>query len=70
MSDEDIEIEPAAEMVLQDMVDEYVCRGTDIYEFVRDVFRFGFQAGLNEGRVSYAEDIIYDWEKDDSGRKS
>lgn len=70
MSVADDEIEPAAEMVLQDMVDEYICRGTDIYQFARDVFLFGLHAAIDQSRCQFADEVIYDWEKDDTRGKS
>lgn len=67
---EEIEIEPAAELVLHDMADEYICGGKDIYETLRLAFRLGYHVAISEQYVKAADDMIYQWEKDDTGRKS
>ena len=67
---EEIEIEPAAELVLHDMADEFICGGNDIYETLRLAFRLGYHAAISEQYANAADDMIYQWEKDDTGRKS
>ena len=58
-----VEIDPAAEMVLHEMADEYICGGTDIYQTLRDAYVLGYQTADTEHELRRADEIIQEWEK-------
>lgn len=62
MEDNKIEIDPAAEMVLHEMADEFICGGTDIYQTLRDAFLLGYQTADTEHDLRQADELIQDWE--------
>ena len=62
MEKTEIEIDPAAEMVLHEMADDYICGGTDIYQTLRDAFLLGYQTADTEHDLRQADELIHEWE--------
>ena len=66
---EEIEIEPAAELVLHDIADEFICGGKDIYETLRLAYRLGYHAADSEQYIKAADNLLDQWEGYDTRRK-
>ncbi len=64
MEDTKTEIDPAAELTLREMADDYISGGTDIYQTLRDAYMLGYLDGCKgtDEPDSEADKVLDKWE--------